>query len=149
VEVENVMMNLKKSFILSSVLFVMIFSVLSQPVSASSGKKMIEGSGKLSAAGVGVAILQGDGEITISGKGIGVIWIKGAEKILAQGDGQKYEYKNGILYIGWKGTVYASGSAMNIHIEGGFIKFTAEGEGSALLKGKGVYHINEYSGLWT
>ena len=143
-------LNRRRYLLLGGVLLLLLMlPIYMEPAYASPGGKKIEGSGTLHAVGAGIAILKGDGSVTVTGRGVGYVWIKGAETISAQGEGRKFEYHGGTLFIGWRGTVHASGCGIEVHIGGAFIKFTASGTGTAYLKGKGRYWVNGDLGEWT
>lgn len=118
--------------------------------SASAASDTVSGRGVLYARGSGVAEVKGDGRVDIRSFGGGTVHISGAERIDAQGEGQKVELPDGsILFTGWKGTIHALGRDMNVRMEGVRIAFRAAGRGSVFLKGHGTYRIGDFSGPWS
>ena len=139
----------RKYLMLGAVMTLLIaFPMLAQPVFAASGTRRIQGHGTLFAAGAGEAFLKGDGSITVIGKGAGSVWIKGAETVTTQGEGRKFDYAGGTMYVGWRGRIYTCGSQLEVHMMGGLIEFLAIGSGTAILRGVGVIRVWGYSGDW-
>ncbi|MCX6660517.1 MAG: hypothetical protein NTX81_09140 [Candidatus Bathyarchaeota archaeon] len=138
-----------RSLLLGAVLiFLIALPVFAQPVFAESGHRKIEGKGTLFAAGAGIDVLKGDASVKIVAKGVGLVWIRGAEIISVHGDGIKTEYRGGTLYMGWRGRIEASGSQLEVRIEGALIEFLASGSGRAFLEGRGIYRISGATGDW-
>ncbi|MBC7264843.1 MAG: hypothetical protein H5T64_10890 [Chloroflexi bacterium] len=109
----------------------------------------LEGTGRLWARGVGVATVHGDGRVVVWCRGFGTVWVKGAENLEARGVGIRREVDGGVLFVGWRGRVTASGHELTVRMAGGVIEFVAEGTGWATLKGRGRYRIGGASGNWS
>jgi|GEM_PF-5297054 len=111
----------------------------------------VEGTGTLVARGVGFAHVEGDGKIAIRGRGVGTICVVGAEWLEVHGRGVKGTCAEGEgqLFTGWRGTLLAKGSALDVKMAGGVIEFRAEGTGVAHLRGRGHYQVGDQSGPWT
>jgi hypothetical protein len=109
------------------------------------------GNGTISARGVGLAILRGSGRVEIDGHGVGLVWVKGAESLDASGEGHKWEIpeRGATVFLGWSGTVLASGHGMTVWVAGGLIDFTAKGTGTVYLRGRGAYVLNHRAGEWS
>lgn len=117
-------------------------------VAAGKGHVVVKGHGTLYAKGAGFAEIHGDGSVVIQGHGVGTVWVKGAEALQAQGQGRRQPHRGGVFFTGWKGQITVSGSNVIVRIEGGIIGFTAQGTGTALLIGHGIYRIGDKSGEW-
>jgi len=87
----------------------------------------ISGTGTLSARGAGLAILRGAGEVQVDGHGIGIVWVKDAQTLEASGKGYRWEVPEtgATVFLGWTGSIYASGHEMTVWMVGGLIEFTA------------------------
>jgi hypothetical protein len=111
----------------------------------------ISGTGTISARGAGLAILRGSGEVEIEGHGAAIVWVKDAETLEASGQGHRWEIPEtgATVFVGWTGTVYASGYEMTVWIAGGVIEFTASGTGKVYLRGRGTYVLNGHEGAWS
>jgi hypothetical protein len=113
--------------------------------------KEISGTGTISADGAGLAILRGTGEVDIQGHGVGIVWVKSAETLEASGEGYRWEIPEtgATVFLGWSGSVYASGHEMTVWMAGGLIEFTASGTGKVYLRGRGTYVLNGHEGEWS
>lgn len=111
----------------------------------------IGGRGTISARGAGLAILRGTGEVDIEGHGVGVVWVKDAETLEASGEGYRWEIPEtrATVFLGWAGSIYASGHEMTVWMAGGLIEFTASGTGKVYLRGRGTYVLNGDEGAWS
>ncbi len=111
----------------------------------------IEGTGTLVARGAGTAHVAGDGKIAIRGRGAATICVVGAEVLEVRGRGTRATCADGAgrLFSGWRGTLVARGSHLDVKMVGGLIEFRAEGTGVAHLKGRGHYKVGDQSGEWT
>lgn len=111
---------------------------------------VIRGKGWLHAEGGGVAILRMTGHVEIKGHGVGAVYIYGAEKIEAQGNGKRNNLSGGgVVFRGYSGTIKVSGERMTVKMIGAKIDFTAHGWGTAYLRGHGHYETGGFSGDWT
>jgi hypothetical protein len=90
------------------------------------------------------------GDVEINGHGIGAVYIYGADDVQAVGKGKRTDRPGGgVIFRGYRGTITASGEKMTVKIVGGKIDFTAEGEGTAYLRGRGTYETGHGSGDWS
>jgi hypothetical protein len=110
----------------------------------------ISGTGTLSARGAGLAIVRGTGEVQVDGHGVGIVWVKDAETLEASGEGYRWEIPEtgATVFLGWTGSIYASGHEMTVWMAGGLIEFTASGTGKVYLRGRGTYELNGHEGEW-
>lgn len=110
----------------------------------------LQGAGRLTAEGDGIAMLAGRGIVRLSGNGI--LWVKdaaGDATIEVSGEGHKTEFPDGwIQYAGFRGSASLKGSRLRIIIAGVDVDLYARGRGRALLWGHGTYEINGKSGQW-
>jgi hypothetical protein len=110
----------------------------------------VSGTGTIHAAGRGVAIVQGTATVDIQVHGIGMVFVKGAEALVATGQGRRTEVRGGVLFTGWKGQIHIEGRDLNVRMAGGRIEFTATGTGWVYLQGNGVYRVEHRGGgLWS
>jgi hypothetical protein len=123
-------------------------ALLVAPV-ASAGE--FTGSGTMSARGVGLVVLRGSGRVEIDGHGAGLVWVKGAETLDASGEGHRWEIpeRGSTVFVGWSGTVLASGHGMTVWVAGGLVEFTATGTGTVYLRGHGTYVLNHRAAEWS
>jgi len=108
------------------------------------------GTGTLSARVEGLAILRGTGEVSVDGHGVGIVWVKSAETLEASGEGYTWEIPEtgATVFLGWTGSIHASGHEMTVWMAGGLIEFTASGTGKVYLRGRGTYELNGQGGEW-
>jgi hypothetical protein len=135
--------NLKLFTVLSLVL------LLSLTLVGVASADVVQGKGWLHAEGAGVAVLRMSGDIEINGHGIGVVYIYGADEIEATGRGDRHDRPGGgVFFRGYRGTITANGEEMIVKMIGGKIDFTAQGEGTVFLRGRGHYETGHASGDW-
>jgi hypothetical protein len=136
----------KRSVIVLAALLVLVL-LLTSTVSA----EEISGTGTISAKGAGLAILRGTGEVDIQGHGVGIVWVKSAETLEASGEGYRWQIREtgATVFLGWSGSIYASGHEMIVWMAGGLIEFTASGTGKMYLRGRGTYVLNGQEGTWS
>jgi hypothetical protein len=134
-----------------SLVVVAVVVVLALVLTSTVSAEEISGTGTLSAWGAGLAIVRGTGEVQIEGHGVGMVWVKGAEALEASGDGYRWEVpeKGATVFLGWSGSIYASGHEMTVWMVGGLIEFTASGTGKVYLRGRGTYVLNGHEGAWS
>jgi hypothetical protein len=110
----------------------------------------ISGTGTIWATGAGLAILRGTGEVDVQGHGVGIVWVKSAETLEASGEGYRWQIPEtgATVFLGWSGSIYASGHEMTVWMAGGLIEFTASGTGKVYLRGRGTYNLNGHEGAW-
>jgi hypothetical protein len=135
----------KRSVIVMAALLVLTL-LLTSTVSA----EEISGTGTISAKGAGLAILRGTGDVNIQGHGVGIVWVKSAETLEASGEGYRWQIPEtgATVFLGWSGSIYASGHEMTVWMAGGLIEFTASGTGKVYLRGRGTYVLNGHEGAW-
>jgi hypothetical protein len=135
----------KRSVIVMAALLVLTL-LLTSTVSA----EEISGTGTISAKGAGLAILRGTGDVNIQGHGVGIVWVKSAETLEASGEGYRWQIPEtgATVFLGWSGSIYASGHEMTVWMAGGLIEFTASGTGKVYLRGLGTYVLNGHEGAW-
>jgi hypothetical protein len=113
------------------------------------GKVVVKGTGKLEANGTGRAIIKGNVTVTLSGNA--TLVVSNNSDVTTDGTGTKEILGNGdIKYQGF-GSATITGENISIDISGNEITLTAEGTGSAVLKGKGTYSTEKEftaSGEW-
>jgi hypothetical protein len=110
---------------------------------------VIRGKGWLHAEGSGVATLKMSGHVEIVSHDKGVVYIYGAEKIEAEGDGKRSDLRGGgVVFRGYEGVINASGARMRVKIIGEQIEFTARGKGTIFLRGRGHYESEGLAGDW-
>ena len=123
--------------------------MLSMVVVGAASADVIRGKGWLHAEGSGVATLRMSGEVDIAGHGVGAVYIYGAEKIRADGDGRRTDRADGgVVFHGFSGKIHVTGERMVVKMIGGKIDFTAHGKGTAILRGRGHYETRGFSGDW-
>ncbi len=124
--------------------FCMVFAPLAEAVT-------LEGSGTLIAKGQGTAKFKGSSDLNL--KGNGVLWVKdnaGDAQIDVKGYGYKKVLSDGtVRYSGFHGHAKISGSNIKVRIRGWRIHMVVKGTGTAYLRGKGTYHVNEKKGRWS
>jgi hypothetical protein len=130
---------------------VAVVAVLALLLTSTVSAEEISGTGTISARGAGLAILRGTGEVEIEGHGVGMVWVKGAETLEASGEGYRWEVPEtgATVFLGWSGSIYASGHEMTVWMVGGLIEFTASGTGKVYLRGRGTYVLNGHEGAWS
>ena len=110
------------------------------------GSADLNGTGKLTASGTGKATISGDVDVEIIAKS-GVLTITdydGNAEVDVKGYGTKEDLGNGALrYSGFYGTAGISGSSVTVVILGDDIELTANGTGSAVLRGYGTYYVEK------
>jgi|GEM_PF-1903673 len=110
------------------------------------GSADLSGTGTLTASGNGVATMSGNMEMEISARS-GVLTITdydGNAEVDVTGYGTKEDLGNGaVRYSGFDGTASISGSSVTVVILGDDIELTAEGTGSAVLRGYGTYDVEK------
>lgn len=136
-----------KRTVLVMVSLLLILS-LGTPVVAKAAE--IEGRGWLWAKGIGYAEIHGSGIVDIEAHGAVTVRVKGAEVLRAQGQGRRWDLPDGTtIFAGWRGHIHVEGRGLGVNMLGGIIEFTAQGAGSAFLRGRGAYRVNSQSGRWT
>jgi len=110
----------------------------------------MQGAGKLTAHGDGIALLAGGGIVEMRGNG--VLWIKdiaGNARIDVKGFGRKKEFGDGwTQYSGLYGSAQVKGRNVKIVVAGVGIDLRAKGYGRVILWGHGTYDVNGVSGRW-
>ncbi len=109
------------------------------------------GTGTLIASGDGVVWIRGNGVINMSGNGLLEISDYAGDAVIqVSGTGQKVVRPGGqILYIGFQGAAFVSGSDVRVSLSGYNIHLEATGTGKFVLRGNGTYEVNGVPGLWT
>jgi type 1 fimbria pilin len=129
----------------------MIALVLLAMVAAPALAVTVSGTGTLTATGRGSAWLRGNATITVSGNG--ALYLKdnaGDAKITVTGYEKRVTLKDGtIVYSRFRGRAEVQGSDVKVLIKGWGIHLTATGTGTAVLRGRGVYHVGDKQGVWT
>jgi len=101
---------------------------------------VLRGKGWLHAKGSGMAVLKMTGHVEIVSHGSGAVYIYGAEKIEASGQGIRNDLPGGgVIFRGHQGTIEVTGERMLVRMIGKKIEFTARGKGKAVLRGEGYY----------
>jgi hypothetical protein len=133
-----------------SIVAVWIVIALALLMTSAAGAEEFSGTGTISARGAGLAILRGSGEVQIDGHGVGIVWVKNAETLEASGEGHRWEIPEtgATVFLGWTGSIYASGHEITVWMAGGLIEFTASGTGKVYLRGRGSYELNGHKGEW-
>lgn len=130
---------------------IVIAAVLLSMVAAPALAVSVSGTGTLTATGRGSAWLRGGGTITVSGNG--ALYLKdnaGDATIKVNGYERRITLKDGtVVYTRFKGRAEVQGSDVKVLIKGWGIHLTATGTGTAVLRGRGVYHIGDKQGVWT
>jgi len=131
---------------------VMIAMVVALALLAPSGAAFAaeeNGTGTITAKGVGFARIEGNGTVTIN-RGAGAVWVTGATDIQTSGRGRRTILADGTIRLtGYSGAITITGEQLVVKIEGGTIDLTAIGTGSVLLKGRGSYSVGDITGAWT
>jgi hypothetical protein len=110
---------------------------------------VIRGKGTLNAEGSGAATLRMSGQVEITSHGSGVVYIYGAEKIRAEGNGKRTDRGRLFILRGHEGKISITGERMVVRIVGQEIEFDARGKGTAILRGRGTYETgNGRTGDW-
>ncbi len=133
-----------------SIVVVGIVIALVLLMTSTASAEEFSGTGTLSARGAGLAILRGSGEVQIDGHGVGIVWVKSGETLEASGEGYRWEIPEtgATVFLGWTGSINASGHEMTVWMAGGLIEFTASGTGKVYLRGRGSYELNGQEGEW-
>jgi hypothetical protein len=101
------------------------------------GKVVVKGTGKLEANGTGRAIIKGNVTVTLSGNA--TLIVSSNADVTTDGTGTKETLGNGdVKYQGF-GSATITGENIKVDISSNEITLTAEGTGSAILRGKGTY----------
>ena len=101
------------------------------------GGKVVKGTGKLEANGTGRAIIKGNVTVTLSGNA--TLIVSSNADVTTDGTGTKETLGNGdVKYQGF-GSATITGENIKVDISSNEITLTAEGTGSAILRGKGTY----------
>lgn len=113
----------------------------------------VVGSGTLVAEGDGMATLQGSGSVTVSGSGMLRILDRGGDaEITVSGNGGRTldSVREGawVVYRGFEGQAYVSGSNIIVSLRGDDITLEANGTGRVYLRGQGTYTVNGDEGRW-
>ena len=110
------------------------------------GSADLNGTGTLTASGSGTATMSGNIEVEISALG-GILTITDYDdnaEVEVTGYGTKKDLGNGtVRYSGFDGTASISGSSITVVIIGDDIELTADGTGSAVLRGYGTYSVEK------
>ncbi len=123
--------------------------LLSMALVGAASADIIRGKGWLHAEGSGAATLRMSGQVDITGHGVGVVYIYGAEQIRADGDGQRINRADGgVVFRGYSGKIHVTGERMAVKMIGSKIDFTARGKGTAILRGRGHYETEHFTGDW-
>lgn len=110
-------------------------------------KAAISGTGKLVANGTGRALIEGNVTVTLSGNSTLIV----SSNAIVTTDGTKEVLGNGNIKYQKFSSATISGDNIRIEITGNDISLTAEGTGSAILKGNGTYRTEKdfaASGEW-
>ncbi len=138
------MKHFTKSMTITGLVF-----LLSMVLVGAASADVIRGKGWLHAEGSGVARLWMSGQVEITGHGGGTVYIYGAAEIEAGGNGRRVDLPGGgVVFYGSEGEIHAGGERMFVEIIGRKIDFTARGKGKAVLRGKGRYETEGFSGDW-
>ncbi len=109
------------------------------------------GTGTVTAEGSGRAALVGSGSVQISGSGVLRIVDRAGDAVInVQGNGtretQTLRGQQVVVYRGFDGTAYISGSGIAVELRGREIALSAEGTGTVRLRGSGTYMLNGTQG---
>ena len=134
-----------------TVVIMTLLLALALSLASTASAEEISGRGTISARGAGLAIIRGTGEVEIEGHGVGIVWVKDAERLEASGDGYRWEVPETgtTVFLGWSGSIQASGHDMTVWMAGGVIEFTASGTGKVYLRGHGTCVLNGHEGPWS
>jgi hypothetical protein len=103
------------------------------------GKVVVKGTGKLEANGTGRAIIKGNVTVTLSGNA--TLVVSNNSDVTTDGTGTEETLGNGdVKYQGF-GSATITGENISIDISGNDITLTAEGTGSAVLRGDTFYYF--------
>ena len=123
--------------------------MLSLALTGLASADVIRGKGTLHAQGSGAATLRMTGHVEITSHGSGVVYIYGAERIHATGDGNRTDRGRLVIFRGHEGTISITGERMMVRMVGQDIEFTARGKGTAILRGRGTYETGDgHTGDW-
>jgi len=104
----------------------------------------------LTANGYGLAIAGGRGSMDIHAHGASVIWIRGADTLEIEGDGEREDLDEGTVKLtDWEGEIHVEGERFIVRMVGGKLDFTATGRGRAFLQGYGTFQVDDRQGRWT
>jgi hypothetical protein len=140
------------------VMVALILSVLSVSGAAfaldtTSDEVTIDGTGKLSAHGVGNVAIEGSGWVKIKMNGdITIVDNAGDATIRIRPFGHHWERSDDTTVVleDFKGVIVVRGSDFTIEAEGKFRRIFATGTGVAFLQGRGWYRATGgYFGTWT
>ncbi|MEX0827136.1 MAG: hypothetical protein WD184_10355 [Acidimicrobiia bacterium] len=140
------------------VVVALILSVLSVSGAAfaldtTSDEVTIDGTGKLSAHGVGNVAIEGAGWVKIKMNGdITIVDNAGDASIRIRPFGHHWERSDDTTVVleDFKGVIVVRGSDFTIEAEGRFRRIFAKGTGVAFLQGRGWYRATGgYFGTWT
>jgi len=134
-----------------TIVIMALLLALALSLASTASAEEISGRGTISARGAGLAIIRGTGEVQIEGHGVGIVWVKDAERLEASGDGYRWEVPEtgATVFLGWSGSIQASGHDMTVWMAGGVIEFTASGTGKVYLRGHGTCVLNGHEGAWS
>ncbi len=111
--------------------------------------RIVWGTGRLEANGSGSALIRGDVTITLSGNA--TVIVSSNAEVTTDGTGTKEVLANGdVKYQGF-GSATITGKDIKVEITGTDITLTAEGTGSAIMRGRGTYRTEKgltASGEW-
>ncbi len=114
------------------------------------GKVVLRGTGRLEANGTGNARIKGNLTVTVSGNA--TLTVSNNAEVTTDGTGTREDLaKEDVKYQGF-GQATVTGEDIRIEISGDNIVLTAEGTGSAVLRGKGMYRVEKeftVSGEWS
>ncbi|HJH32813.1 MAG TPA: hypothetical protein C5S50_11745 [Methanosarcinaceae archaeon] len=115
------------------------------------GFAVLDGNGTLTAEGNGTAVLSGDLTLNITATDAELVIkdLAGDSNITISGDyveinADSEDYDNcAMIYHNFTGTVHITGSRLTIMLHGNDVNFTAEGKGSVILSGTGIYKVEK------
>jgi len=116
------------------------------------GAATLDGTGTLTAEGDGTAVLSGDLIVNITATNAKLVIkdLGGDANISIDGDYTEVETCDdecsARVYHNFTGTMDISGSRLTIMIRGEDVSITAEGTGSAILSGTGIYRVDKAGG---
>src|SRR4030067_178544 len=105
------------------VVFVLVAALAVLAMAVVAHAETVEGTGTLVARGPGFAHVEGDGKIAIRGRGVGTICVVGAERLEVHGRGVRGACADGAgqLFTGWRGSLLAKGSDLDVEAAGALI----------------------------
>jgi hypothetical protein len=111
------------------------------------------GTGPLTAQGTGTIKIRGSAHIELSGSGVLKVKDCGGDlNITVTGDGYHVvrQTRRCVVhkYIGFNGHASITGRHIKVMARGVDLDLFAEGNGAALLKGRGVYQLDDQTGTW-